>query len=257
MTPYRAQLVGVAILTFISVMLIVGISIVIAIDAKDSVIEFDHNISIVLVNRGRERVLYQIKQCRQFMLDPSFKNIVIFSHETLQLEEDLTVDPRLPIITVITVETLETVFLKAKSYVPDIEYILFMGDYTVPVVNVYIADLFSQSRKQRLMINYLLMDSFLMPGVLDVMEPTIPMLLEDAELLQSFDSIQTYMVFIANDSDVVFSGSINQILNMVDNEIADNLTLSLTIPPKAFFQTILAPNNASENLLSKISLIWH
>ena len=248
------QYIAIAILSVFCVGLIISITVVVALDAQDSFVAPQKDVAVVLLDRGRGRIAFQIAACTTFMIDTEFSRLIVVTTDTTaQFAEEVST------IRVTDVSSLETLFMQLGNRVPDLDHFVFLSDTSVPVRPILLRDLYTAKGDRRLLFNHLLLDSILMPQ-LDILEPTMPTIIEDAQFLKTFSTLQAYILYVANDNKVVFSGNINQLLMLIDNDVADNLTLLIEPKPHELFQTVIIPiatvGDRLERLLAKISILW-
>ena len=233
----------------LSAILLAVILIIVLGDRETSLkVEVPEKIDVVLVDRSRGRLGFQIENIDNYM--PWINSIVVIKmtkveHKLPNIEKKGDQKQQKegnPVITMSTDYTdLLQVFEHIKEIVPELsDDFLFLGDTTFPVQKIVPTQLYSPSKKIR-MFNHLDIDAK-HAGFEKYFEDTMPCLLVHVEDLVQAGSLDYYLLSQSITNQIVYSPFINQTVVLTDNEFADNEQLDTKPTAVHLFRTfIIAP----------------
>jgi hypothetical protein len=247
------------ILGVLFVIVVVCIIVLICVGGNQKPYDFDKHIDIILIDRGRQRTIFQIERIDRYMKWVNTIIVVAVDNNNPKNKADKLpkIESAIPVIHVQSdKKELEAILMEIREkYEPISENILFLGDTTFPSRCFSPEHLFSVSRKRR-MFNYIQPDAS-MAGLSQFFEKTIPVLLFTLLPLEQSTSLDNYILSQSLSNELVYSPWINQSLILLDNQYTDDHQLNTKQSKLCeYFLTIfispLLTNDVQQKLNTKV-----
>ena len=217
------------------------------------------DIDLVLIDRGRHRVTFQLEQIEKFM--PWSRSIIVVkmvgqvTYNNPIAEKQIQKHSNIPIIYVQSKHNygdLEAVVMSLPRLYNNISNdILFLGDTTMPIRPIKKRSLWSPTHKRR-MFNYIQPDATMIH--LDhFYETTLPMSLINLPDLIETGNLAHYILTIALSNNVVYSPDRNHSIVLMDNEYSDTMQLRRKHTKTQYFVTLFITPSLTQTIQEKLN----
>jgi hypothetical protein len=212
-------------------------------------------VDVIIVDRGRERLSYQIRNVSKYMHWIN-KIIVIKISDSAHSDVIHSSKPVIttPVITVYTkLKKLLDIFQHIHEITPDIaDHFVFLGDTTIPIKKVIATDFWSISSKYR-MFNYLDIHAKTV-GFEEYFEDTMPVMIVHLKDLILCETLDYYILSLSVTDTIVYSPFINHKIIFTDNDFADTIQVKKQTNIQQLFMTLLISPTLSNNAQHRMNM---